>query len=58
MPPLQVLNDQGIHVGVKVDTGLTPLFGTAGECGTAGLDGLKQRADQCKKASRGPSQRP
>lgn len=29
---------------MKVDTGLTPLFGTPGETGTAGLDGLKQRA--------------
>ena len=38
-----VLEEQGIAVGVKVDTGLQPLAGTDGETATQGLDGLAER---------------
>jgi len=37
------LQDEGIVVGVKVDTGLQPLAGTDGETATQGLDGLAER---------------
>jgi len=39
----QLLQEQGILVGVKVDTGLQPLSGTEGETATQGLDGLGER---------------
>ena len=44
---VQVLRDEGIQVGIKVDTGLAPLGGGAasGETSTQGLDGL---SDRCK----------
>jgi fructose-bisphosphate aldolase class I len=38
-----VLRDEGIIVGVKVDTGLQQLAGTRGETATGGLDGLGER---------------
>ena len=37
------LRDEGIAVGIKVDTGLQPLAGTNGETLTQGLDGLGER---------------
>ena len=40
---VDVLRDEGIVVGVKVDTGLQPLVGTDGETATQGLDGLGAR---------------
>jgi len=42
---VDVLKAQGILPGIKVDTGLQPIFGTDGETSTQGLDGL---ADRCK----------
>jgi len=44
-PFVNVLRDQGIVPGIKVDTGLQVLPGTAGETATQGLDGL---GDRCK----------
>ncbi len=41
-----VLTEQGIVIGVKVDTGLQVLAGTDGETATMGLDGLGER---CRK---------
>lgn len=40
---VKVLNDAGIVVGIKVDTGAKPLAGHAGEKITEGLDGLRER---------------
>jgi len=40
-----LLQEQGIVVGVKVDTGLQPLAGTDGETATSGLDGLAERCE-------------
>lgn len=42
-PFVKVLNDAGIVVGIKVDTGAKPLAGHAGEKITEGLDGLRER---------------
>lgn len=42
----QLLHEQGILVGIKVDTGLQPLGGTDGETTTQGLDGLAERCKQ------------
>jgi fructose-bisphosphate aldolase class I len=42
----QLLAEQGILTGVKVDTGLQPLAGTRGETATQGLDGLAERCKQ------------
>ena len=39
----KVLEDEGIVVGIKVDTGLQRLAGTYGETATQGLDGLGER---------------
>merc|ERR1719230_2574711 len=39
----QILRDQGIHCGIKVDTGLVEIGGTDGETATQGLDGLGKR---------------
>ena len=41
-----LLNSQGISVGIKVDKGTVALPGTEGETTTQGLDGLGER---CKK---------
>eukprot|EP00308_Calcidiscus_leptoporus_P017174 CAMPEP_0119378218 /NCGR_PEP_ID=MMETSP1334-20130426/47470_1 /TAXON_ID=127549 /ORGANISM="Calcidiscus leptoporus, Strain RCC1130" /LENGTH=375 /DNA_ID=CAMNT_0007397351 /DNA_START=184 /DNA_END=1311 /DNA_ORIENTATION=+ len=40
---VNVLRDQGILTGIKVDTGLQNLAGTNGETATQGLDGLGER---------------
>jgi len=42
-PFVKVLNDAGIVVGIKVDTGAKPLAGHSGEKITEGLDGLRER---------------
>jgi fructose-bisphosphate aldolase class I len=39
----QLLGDQGIVPGIKVDTGAKPLAGAEGEKVTEGLDGLRER---------------
>jgi fructose-bisphosphate aldolase class 1 len=44
---VEVLKQQGILPGIKVDTGLQPIDGTDGETATQGLDGL---ADRCKRS--------
>jgi fructose-bisphosphate aldolase class I len=44
-PFVDVLREQDILPGIKVDTGLQTLFGTDGETATQGLDGL---GDRCK----------
>lgn len=46
VPFVEILQKQGIVPGIKVDTGLQPIYGTDGETSTQGLDGL---ADRCKK---------
>lgn len=43
---IQPLLDNNIMVGIKVDMGVKPLYGTCGETVTQGLDGLDER---CKK---------
>jgi fructose-bisphosphate aldolase class I len=45
-PLVQVLTDQGIIPGIKVDTGVQPLTNAPGEVVTYGLDGLKARLDE------------
>ncbi len=42
-PLAQVLSNQGILPGIKVDTGAKPLAGAPGETVTEGLDGLRDR---------------
>merc|ERR1712243_413189 len=49
----QVLIDQGIIPGIKVDKGVVPLAGSDGECTTQGLDGLSERCAQYKKDGAG-----
>jgi fructose-bisphosphate aldolase class I len=39
----QLLKDQGVVPGIKVDTGAKPLAGAEGETITEGLDGLRER---------------
>jgi fructose-bisphosphate aldolase class I len=43
---IQPLLENNIMVGIKVDMGVKPLYGTCGETVTQGLDGLDER---CKK---------
>jgi len=49
-PLPQILRDQGILVGIKVDMGVVPLAGTDGETTTQGLDGLAERCAKYYKA--------
>ena len=42
-PFVDILSQQGIKPGIKVDTGLQTLPGTNGETATQGLDGLGDR---------------
>jgi fructose-bisphosphate aldolase class I len=42
-PLAQVLSNQGILPGIKVDTGAKPLAGSLDETVTEGLDGLRDR---------------
>lgn len=46
MPLAQVLSNQGILPGIKVDTGAKPLAGSPDETGTEGLDGLRERLSE------------
>ncbi len=48
-PLPQLLISQGIVVGIKVDKGLVPLPGFAGEKVTQGLDGLAERLREYKQ---------
>ena len=43
MPFPQMMNDNGLVPGIKVDTGAKPLAGHPGEQVTEGLDGLRER---------------
>ncbi|BBN00803.1 fructose-bisphosphate aldolase, class I [Marchantia polymorpha subsp. ruderalis] len=43
VPFVDILKQQGILPGIKVDTGLQPIDGTDGETATQGLDGLAER---------------
>lgn len=46
IPFRQILIENGIIPGIKVDKGLVPLAGTNGEDTTQGLDGLAERCIQ------------
>uniref|UniRef100_A0A3P9AIT5 Fructose-bisphosphate aldolase n=1 Tax=Esox lucius TaxID=8010 RepID=A0A3P9AIT5_ESOLU len=46
---VNMIQDKGITVGIKVDKGVVPLPGTNGESTTQGLDGLSERCAQYKK---------
>ncbi|CAG9853732.1 unnamed protein product [Phyllotreta striolata] len=45
----EMLKQRGIIPGIKVDTGVVPLFGSNDECTTQGLDDLGKRCAQYKK---------
>jgi len=47
---VDVLNEQGIIPGIKVDKGLVPMAGSNGESWCQGLDGLAQRCAEYYKA--------
>ncbi len=49
VPLPQLLKSQGMVVGIKVDKGLVPLPGFAGEKVTQGLDGLPERLREYKQ---------
>jgi len=48
-PFVEVLRDQGVIPGIKVDRGTKPLEGTSGEHITEGLDGLRERLAEYTK---------
>ncbi|XP_046611685.1 fructose-bisphosphate aldolase-like isoform X1 [Neodiprion virginianus] len=48
-PFVELLRQRNIIPGIKVDTGLVPLFGTTGEHTAQGLDDLQARCIQYKK---------
>ena len=48
-PMVKVLQDQGVHPGIKVDLGAKPLANRPGETVTEGLDGLRERFAEYKK---------
>ncbi|XP_054280127.1 fructose-bisphosphate aldolase-like isoform X2 [Macrosteles quadrilineatus] len=48
-PLVDLLNKRGILLGIKVDKGVVPLFGSEDEVTTQGLDDLAQRCAQYKK---------
>ncbi|KAG5346220.1 ALF aldolase, partial [Acromyrmex charruanus] len=48
-PFVELLKQRNIIPGIKVDTGIVPLFGTNDECTTQGLDDLQARCIQYKK---------
>ena len=48
-PMVNLLTDQGMIPGIKVDTGAKPLAGAEGELVTEGLDGLRERLVEYKK---------
>jgi fructose-bisphosphate aldolase class I len=45
-PMVNLLTDQGIIPGIKVDTGTKPLAGAEGELITEGLDGMRERLEE------------
>ncbi|XP_050512470.1 fructose-bisphosphate aldolase-like [Diabrotica virgifera virgifera] len=45
----ELLKQRGIIPGIKVDSGVVPLFGSNDECTTQGLDDLAKRCAQYKK---------
>ncbi len=45
-PLADLLRDQGVIAGIKVDRGTTPLAGFPGEVVTEGLDGLRARLEE------------
>lgn len=47
---VDVLNEQGVVPGIKVDKGLVPMAGSNGESWCQGLDGLAQRCAEYYKA--------
>jgi fructose-bisphosphate aldolase class I len=49
----QVLADQGVMPGIKVDTGAKPLAGWPGELVTEGLDGLRERLAEYRELGAG-----
>ncbi|RZC32248.1 fructose-bisphosphate aldolase [Asbolus verrucosus] len=49
IPFIELLKERGIIPGIKVDTGVVPLFGSEDECTTQGLDDLAKRCAQYKK---------
>jgi fructose-bisphosphate aldolase class I len=51
-PFVDILNEQGIKPGIKVDTGLQVLPGTNGETATQGLDGLGGRMKAYREQAR------
>jgi fructose-bisphosphate aldolase class I len=48
-PMVNLLTDQGIMPGIKVDTGAKTLAGADGELITEGLDGLRERLDEYRE---------
>jgi len=50
---VDVLKDQGIIPGIKLDKGVVPLGGTKDEVTTQGLDGLAERCAEYKKGGCG-----
>ncbi|BES92643.1 unnamed protein product [Nesidiocoris tenuis] len=48
-PFLELLKQNGIVPGIKVDRGVVPLFGSEDECTTQGLDDLAERCTGYKK---------
>ncbi|KAK9499644.1 hypothetical protein O3M35_002652 [Rhynocoris fuscipes] len=48
-PFVDLLRQKGIIPGIKVDTGVVPLFGSEDECTTQGLDDLAERCATYKK---------
>ena len=49
VPFPQMLHDQGVIPGIKVDTGAKPLAGADGEKVTEGLDGLRERLEEYRE---------
>ncbi|MDQ6827202.1 MAG: fructose-bisphosphate aldolase class I [Candidatus Eremiobacteraeota bacterium] len=43
---VEIIQDAGVLVGIKVDAGTVPLPGTDGELVTEGLDGLQRRVEE------------
>ena len=48
-PFVEILAESGIVPGIKVDEGTTPLAQAPGEHITEGLDGLRERLEECRR---------